>query len=185
MTRSTTSLPTRAAALLAALALTASASASAEGAASAPMPGPSVARAVMQTAAPGVGAGEITFEVMGDGLMAHVVLKGLAPGSKHGFHVHDKGVCTGPDFTSAGGHFNPTNHPHGGPEAERHAGDMPNLVADAQGQVDQRLMLHGASLHGAEGVVGHAVVLHAGEDDYKTQPTGNSGARLACGVIAE
>jgi Cu-Zn family superoxide dismutase len=146
---------------------------------------PAVAKAHLQVATPGVGEGDVTFEEMGDGLMMHMVASGLAPGSTHGFHVHDKGVCTGPDFMSAGGHFNPTAHMHGGPDAERHAGDMPNVVADASGKVDQRVMLHGSMLRGAEGVIGHAVVLHAAPDDYKTQPTGNSGARLACGLITE
>jgi len=176
----TTTLALTAAALAALLPLSCAAQAAMP---AAPAAGPTAAHAVLQPAAPGVGAGEVTFEAMGDGVMVHVVVAGLAPGSKHGFHVHDKGVCTAPDFTSAGGHFNPSNHPHGGPEAERHAGDMPNLVADDKGSVDLRVMLHGTELGGAMGVIGHAVVLHAGEDDYKTQPTGNSGARLACGVI--
>jgi Cu-Zn family superoxide dismutase len=179
MTRSTMLISTALAALtMAAAAAPAWAQAAAPAA-------PGMAKAHLQVSAPGVGEGDVTFEEMGDGLMMHVVASGLPPGSTHGFHVHDKGVCTGPDFTSAGGHFNPTAHAHGGPDAERHAGDMPNVVADASGKVDQRVMLHGSMLRGAEGVVGHAVVLHAGADDYKTQPTGNSGARMACGVITE
>lgn len=143
------------------------------------------AKAVLKGGAAGMGDGEVTFEAMGDGVMVHVVASGLAPGSTHGFHVHDKGICTGPDFASAGGHFNPTNHPHGGPETERHAGDMPNLTADANGKIDQRAMLHGTQLAGAEGIIGHAVILHASPDDYHTQPTGNSGPRLACGVVTQ
>lgn len=151
----------------------------------APPATPGMAKALLKGGAAGMGDGEVTFEEMNDGLMVHVVASGLAPGSTHGFHVHEKGQCTPPDFASAGGHFNPAHHAHGGPETERHAGDMPNVVADAAGRVDQRMMLHGAVLHGAEGVVGHAVVLHAAPDDYHTQPTGNSGPRVSCGVITE
>lgn len=140
--------------------------------------------ATLTPAAPGVGAGKVTFTARDGGVDVHVEASGLAPGSSHGFHVHDNGVCTGPDFMSAGGHFNPGKMPHGPQDGPHHMGDMPGLVADDGGKVDAHFALAGASLDGAQGLVGHAVVLHAGADDYKTQPTGNSGGRIACGVIA-
>src|SRR6266542_4452126 len=103
----------------------------------------------------------------------------------HGFHVHEKGDCTAPDGMSAGGHFNPLGKPHGHYEsAERHAGDMPSLVADASGNATLTVTLDTIKVgSGATDVVGKSVIVHKDPDDYKTQPTGNSGARVACGVI--
>ncbi|MEO8298405.1 MAG: superoxide dismutase family protein [Burkholderiales bacterium] len=130
--------------------------------------------------------GVVVFHAMGDRVMAHARVTGLKPGAEHGFHVHDKGDCASPDGMSAGGHYNPAGKPHGEQASDHHAGDMPNLKADANGVADQKFMLPGLSVgSGAADVVGRAVILHAGPDDYKTQPTGNSGARLACGVIAK
>jgi len=140
--------------------------------------------ATLSPSATGGATGSVMFHAMGDELMVHVQAAGLAPGSVHGFHIHDKGNCASADFTSAGGHFNPDAKPHGTQDAAHHAGDMPNLTADADGKVDQKFHLHGASLTGPNSIVGHAVIVHAGPDDYTTQPTGNSGARLSCGVIA-
>jgi Cu-Zn family superoxide dismutase len=148
-----------------------------------PAPG-ATAVAHLKGGAAGMGDGEVTFEDLGAGVMVHVVATGLAPDSTHGFHVHETGVCTAPDFMSAGGHFNPTHHQHGAPTGEHHAGDIPNVVAGPDGRVDQRFMLNGDTLTGPEGLIGHSIVLHAAADDYHTQPTGNSGPRLACGVIA-
>ncbi len=149
-----------------------------------PAGNPARASAQLKGGATGMGDGEVTMDQQGDAVLVHVVAGGLAPGSTHGFHVHDKGVCAGPDFMSAGGHFNPAAHAHGGQEMEHHAGDMPNLVADSNGRIDAKLVLHGVWLGGNSGLVGHAVVLHAMPDDYHTQPTGNAGPRLACGVLA-
>jgi Cu-Zn family superoxide dismutase len=129
-------------------------------------------------------SGMVMFHAMDGHLMVHVRMSGLTPGRKHGFHVHANGSCASADFLSAGGHFNPGGQAHGGPTQPHHAGDMPNLEADAQGQASQKFMLHGVSLKGAQGIVGKAVIVHADPDDYATQPTGNSGARIACGVIA-
>jgi len=143
-----------------------------------------MAVATLSPAASGGASGLVMFHKMDDHLMVHVMASGLAPGSVHGFHVHDKGSCASADFTSAGGHFNPEAKAHGTQDGEHHAGDMPNLTADAEGKVDQKFHLHGATLTGANSLVGHAVIIHAGQDDYQTQPTGNSGARIACGVIA-
>src|SRR5512138_3848122 len=114
------------------------------------------------------------------------VIQGLKPNSEFGFHIHEKGDCSAPDASSAGGHFNPANVAHGMPEGDtHHAGDMLNIKSDAQGvaQVDTRAI--GATLHSGQptDVLGKAVVVHEGPDDYTSQPSGNSGARIACGVI--
>jgi Cu-Zn family superoxide dismutase len=104
---------------------------------------------------------------------------------RHGFHVHEIGDCSAEDFTSAGGHFNPAEVPHGGPDdMERHAGDLGNIEIGADGTGELQLtsdMLTVAD--GASSVVGRAVVLHESEDDLVSQPTGAAGSRLACGVI--
>lgn len=149
-----------------------------------PMDMDKMAVASLSPATAGGVNGLVMFHQMGDDLMVHVRASGFAPNSTHGFHVHAVGSCASADFTSAGGHFNPANKPHGAPDADHHAGDIPNLVADAQGAVSQKFHLKGGALKGPNGVIGHAVIVHADADDYKTQPTGNSGARIACGVIA-
>lgn len=128
--------------------------------------------------------GTIDFEQHGDKVFVNAKVSGLAPGA-HGFHVHEKGDCSSSDGMSAGGHFNPTAKPHGNPaSAEHHVGDMPALVADASGnatfQGDLAPMSVGA---GVTDIVGKAVIVHKDADDYATQPTGNSGARVTCGVI--
>ncbi len=130
--------------------------------------------------------GLIVFHQMGDNsLMVRAQITGLKPGAEHGFHVHEKGDCASTDGTSAGGHFNPDGKPHGPPGAAHHAGDLPALKADANGAVDVKFRLDGPTVTaGPASVVGRAVIVHANPDDYTTQPTGNSGARLACGVIA-
>ena len=120
----------------------------------------------------------------GNSVDVHVTAAGLQPGSIHAFHVHENGNCASADFMSAGGHFNPTHKPHGPQEKPHHAGDMPSLLADPAGKIDARFTLEGVTLGGADGFVGHAVILHAVADDYDAQPTGNAGARIACGVIA-
>ena len=117
--------------------------------------------------------------------MAHARISGLKPNGEHGFHVHETGSCASPAGTSAGGHFNPDAQPHGPQAAAHHAGDMPALKADANGVADQKIMLDGPTLaDGPKSLVGRAVIVHLQPDDYATQPTGNSGARIACGVIA-
>jgi superoxide dismutase, Cu-Zn family len=113
----------------------------------------------------------------------------LEPGSKHGFHVHEKGDCSAPDGTSAGGHFNPTSQEHGNPTVPggmHHLGDIVNIEADATGTANVRVTIPDATLHdgGANDLIGKGVIVHAAADDYATQPSGNSGARLACGRIA-
>ena len=129
-------------------------------------------------------SGIVVFSGGGSSVDVHVTATGLLPGSIHGFHVHDIGNCASADFSSAGDHFNPTHKPHGAQDKPHHAGDMPSLLADPSGKIDARFTLEGVTLGGVDGFVGHAVVLHASADNFDAQPSGNSGARIACGVIA-
>lgn len=111
------------------------------------------------------------------------MLSGLTPG-KHGFHVHQFGNCTKPDGTSAGGHFNPKKMKHGAPTAKmRHQGDLGNIVADKDGNAKIDWKDKTMQLRGANTIVGRGLIVHDKEDDLKSQPTGNAGARVACGVI--
>jgi superoxide dismutase, Cu-Zn family len=126
--------------------------------------------------------GTVAFTKAGDEVRVVADIQGLKPG-KHGFHVHEKGDCSAPDAASAGGHFNPTHQHHGGPStAEHHTGDLGNIEADSSGKV--HLDWKGKmSLNGADSIIEKSVVVHEKEDDLKTDPAGNSGARVACGVI--
>lgn len=128
--------------------------------------------------------GIVTFSGGSTSVEVHALVSGLQPGSIHAFHVHDVGNCASADFLSAGDHFNPTHKPHGAQDMPHHAGDMPSLMADPAGKIDARFTLEGVTLGGTDGFVGHAVVLHASADNYEAQPSGNAGARVACGVIA-
>jgi Cu-Zn family superoxide dismutase len=134
----------------------------------------------------GVG-GELAFDVDDGGVRVTGTLTGLEPGSTHGFHLHEVGDCSAADASSAGGHFNPTQQPHGDRQAggAHHAGDIPNQVAgdDGQARVDQRLADLEIGSGGDRDIVGKSVIVHAKADDYRTQPSGDSGDRLACGVI--
>ena len=130
-------------------------------------------------------SGSVVFTQKGNAVVVDATIAGLSPG-KHGFHIHEKGDCSAPDATSAGGHFNPTGKPHGDPaSAEHHAGDMPMLEADASGHAHYTATISGVSIGGgaANDIVGKSVVVHKDVDDYKSQPAGNSGPRIACGVI--
>jgi superoxide dismutase, Cu-Zn family len=127
--------------------------------------------------------GTVTFDSAEGGVRMTLSLEGLPPG-EHGFHVHENGDCSAPDGSSAGAHFNPAQHPHAGPEAaQRHAGDLGNITADASGKAQVSRTFPGTQLEGEQGITGRAVIVHAQPDDFTTQPTGNAGARLACGVI--
>jgi Cu-Zn family superoxide dismutase len=128
--------------------------------------------------------GTVTFKSQGDRVVVAAKVGGLAPGA-HGFHIHEKGDCSSGDGMSAGGHFNPLGKPHGSPTAaERHAGDMPMLDADASGNATLEVTLDTITIGGgAADIVGRAVIVHTNPDDFKTQPTGNAGGRVACGVI--
>ncbi len=128
-------------------------------------------------------SGTVTFVAQATGVEVRVQLEGLSPG-KHGLHIHETGDCSASDAGSAGEHWNPTGSPHGGPDSPaRHVGDLGNVEADAAGHVDTTFLDHLLSLADAGSIVGHAVVVHADPDDLITQPAGNSGARVACGVI--
>jgi len=130
-------------------------------------------------------SGTVKFTQHGDKVLMSVSVSGLKPNSEHGFHVHEKGDCSSGDGMSAGGHFNPFAKPHGGRSSmNRHAGDIPNLRADAFGNVNAVVELDLLTVtDGAASVVGKAVVIHRDPDDYKSQPAGNSGPRIACGVV--
>ncbi|MBA2367568.1 MAG: superoxide dismutase family protein [Candidatus Protochlamydia sp.] len=126
--------------------------------------------------------GTVTFTQMADGVKIVADIEGLKPG-KHGFHVHEFGECKG-DGESAGGHFNPTKHKHGGPDSEeRHVGDLGNLDADSNGRAHYERIDKMIQLEGENSVIGHSIIIHADEDDLITQPTGASGAKIACGLI--
>jgi Cu-Zn family superoxide dismutase len=128
--------------------------------------------------------GIVLFHSTAEGVFVHARVSGLKPNAEHGFHVHEKGDCASADGTSAGAHFNPTGMAHGPQDGPHHAGDMPALKADASGVADAKFTLRGLTIGaGASDVSGRAVIVHADPDDYQTQPTGNAGARLACGVV--
>jgi Cu-Zn family superoxide dismutase len=128
--------------------------------------------------------GTVTFTQDGDHLKFVADIDGLAPDSEHGFHIHEKGDLSDPDLKSAGGHFNPTKEKHGGPESEHHhAGDLGNLKADDKGHAHLEGTVMHASLSGDTSIVGRSVIIHAKADDLKSDPSGNSGARIAGGVI--
>ena len=133
--------------------------------------------------------GTATFTQQAGGVKIAAQVKGLAAG-KHGIHIHAVGKCDAPDFTTAGGHFNPDSKQHGTQNpAGSHAGDLPNLVVGADGSgsietVDTRITLAAGAANSVFDTDGSALVIHASEDDEKTDPTGNSGARIACGALA-
>ena len=129
--------------------------------------------------------GEATFEQRGDKVQVWIYVQGLKPGQEHGLHIHQVGDCSAPDAMSAKGHFNPFGKPHGDPKGgERHAGDLPALKAEKNGRAKVEALVDMISVTPGKGsIIGKALIVHADPDDYRTQPTGNAGARLACGVI--
>jgi Cu-Zn family superoxide dismutase len=128
--------------------------------------------------------GTVTFTEEAGGVRIFAMLSGLAPG-EHGFHVHEHGDCSAPDASTAGPHFNPGSMAHAGPEAtERHVGDLGNITADEAGNATyERVDAHLTLAPGPNSIIGRAVVVHADADDMTSQPAGNAGARIACGVI--
>lgn len=129
--------------------------------------------------------GMLTFtEVDGDKVLVIGEIKGLTPSTEHGFHIHEKSDLSTPDLSSAGPHFNPSAAKHGGPHsAQRHAGDFGNIKSNSSGVAKVDMTFDGVSLEGANGIVGRSVIVHAKADDLATDPSGNSGARIAGGVI--
>lgn len=129
--------------------------------------------------------GIIDFKQMEGGVYISGDVTGLTPG-KHGFHIHEFGDCSAPDGSSAGGHFNPSHSKHGGPDnAERHAGDLGNLVANEFGVAHYERLDTMIQLNGPDTIIGRSIIVHSNPDDYTTQPTGNAGGRISCGVIVE
>ena len=131
-------------------------------------------------------SGRLSVVPMKDGVHLTGEVGGLSPGSTHAIHIHEKGDCSAADASSAGGHFNPAGAPHGKVgSGAHHGGDMDNIVANAEGVAKVDVHASGVTLGGGavNDVAGKAVIVHAAADDYRTQPTGNAGGRVACGVI--
>lgn len=129
--------------------------------------------------------GKVTFREEEGKVLVTASVSGLTPGA-HGFHIHEKGDCSAADASSAGGHFNPSAQAHGRRgQPAHHAGDSDNLLADAKGVAHVDAHFSGVSLGtgAANDAAGRAVIVHANADDYASQPAGNAGARVACGVI--
>jgi Cu-Zn family superoxide dismutase len=128
--------------------------------------------------------GTVTFTQDGDEVRVRANISGLKANAEHGFHVHEKGDCSSGDGMSAGGHYNPAGKPHGSLASDHHAGDMPNLHADAYGNATTSFELKGVSVAGGTAdLVGKGLIVHRDPDDYKSQPAGNAGPRIACAVI--
>lgn len=127
--------------------------------------------------------GIATFTASSDGVEVSIDLSGLTPG-EHGIHIHEVGDCSAPDASSAGGHFNPAAAQHGAPGApSHHAGDFGNITANSEGRAHLAFVSQSFQLDGEQSIVGRAFIVHEKPDDLTTQPTGNSGGRIACGVI--
>jgi superoxide dismutase, Cu-Zn family len=153
---------------------------------SGPQPGaePLMATAALQPTKGNKTLGEATFEQVGDKVHVIVNVQGLKPGQEHGFHIHEAGDCSSGDGMSTKGHFNPGGQPHGPASGPHHAGDLPALKADKGGRARLDVEVAGITVApGPASIVGRGLIVHADPDDYKTQPTGNAGARIACGVI--
>ena len=146
--------------------------------------GPS-ATANLQPTRGNTATGTVTFSQQGGKVRVAANVSGLTPNQEHGFHAHEKGDCSSGDGMSAGGHFNPFNREHGHmAQGGRHAGDLPNLRADSYGNASLDTSLDIIAVADGQGsIVGKAVIVHVQPDDYKSQPVGNAGARMACGVV--
>lgn len=144
-----------------------------------------IATAALRTAN-GLPVGTAQFLAAGDSVTVNIALAGLSQGT-HGLHLHAVGQCTGPDFASAGPHLNPGGHQHGTSNpAGSHLGDLPNIVLNQLGAGTLVATLKGTRSEIEQALFdadGSAIVLHADTDDYRTDPSGNSGKRIACGVI--
>jgi len=129
--------------------------------------------------------GSVTFTQTGSKVLVNAEIRGLKPNAEHGFHIHEKGDCSSGDGMSTGGHFNPTTQAHGAHgKGNHHSGDLPSLMADANGVA--KLTFESSTItieSGVANIIGRGLIVHRDPDDYKTQPTGNAGPRLACAVI--
>ena len=150
-------------------------------------PAPASASATLSARSGSSAAGVLQVMPMGDGVHVTGTVSGLTPNSTHAFHIHEKGDCSADDASSAGGHFNPTSQPHGNAQGggAHHLGDQANLQADAGGSAQVNAHFSGVSLGTGTNtdVMGKAIVVHSDADDYTSQPAGNAGKRIACGVI--
>jgi Cu-Zn family superoxide dismutase len=145
--------------------------------------GPKKAIAVVHAFGDGQVKGVIHFTQTEDGVEITGEVTGLGPGM-HGFHIHEFGDCSAPHAECAGGHFNPEKKKHGGPDAaERHVGDLGNIRADESGKAVIHMKDKLISLSGRHSIIGRGVIIHAMADDLKSDPAGNAGARIACGVV--
>jgi Cu-Zn family superoxide dismutase len=148
----------------------------------APLPGGAKAVAIIHTAT-GADAGRATATDVAGGIRYTLDVRGL-PAGTHGAHVHMTGLCEAPGFTTAGSHWNPTNTKHGAMNpAGPHEGDLPNLVIGTDGRGTVAVTIPGATIAGLLDADGATIVVHAAADDLMTDPSGNSGARIACGVF--
>ncbi|AOD16314.1 superoxide dismutase family protein [Xanthomonas fragariae] len=144
------------------------------------------AEAALASASGSLVSGRVVLVPALRGIRITGTVGGLRPGGVAGFHVHERGDCSAADASSAGAHFNPTGAPHGrSGDGAHHLGDMDNLRADAEGVAHLDMIVSGISLGDAAptDVIGKSLIVHADSDDYRSQPSGNAGARLACGVI--
>lgn len=151
------------------------------------MPGAAQAATAVMKSPDGKELGTLNLVQTGDGVKISGTISGIEPGI-HAFHIHETGKCDAPDFKSAGGHFNPHGSPHGKDGGGPHAGDMENLhITDSSPQtisvVNDKVTLNPVAKTSVFDADGSAIVIHAGADDYKSQPSGAAGARVACGVI--
>jgi len=129
-------------------------------------------------------SGVVRFTREDDGVRVHAEVHGLDAESLHGFHIHEFGDCTSSDGTSAGGHFDPHGSEHGAPtDEDRHVGDLGNLPADENGVAEVNYVDEKLSFDGIDSILGRGLIVHADEDDLVSQPVGDAGARLGCGVI--
>jgi Cu-Zn family superoxide dismutase len=131
-------------------------------------------------------SGTVVFSKVADGVAVKASFTSAPPG-EHGFHIHEKGDCSAPDGSSAGGHYNPTNAPHGAPNASSsHVGDLGNVEIGKDGSGTASYVIKQSAhpdFSNWDDLVGRAVILHGGEDDLSSQPSGDAGSRIACGVI--
>jgi len=128
--------------------------------------------------------GSMSFIQSGSQVKVTGTFSGLNPNSEHGIHIHELGDCKAFDASSAGGHYNPSGNRHGNHNSIfSHAGDMPNIKVDENGNASYQATLTHFSLNGEQNILGRSVVVHLNKDDYVSQPAGNSGERIGCGII--